>query len=296
MIKSMTGYGCSEGICGSTAYKAEIRSVNHKYCDITIRLPESLTRLDQKIRSHISKKFSRGKFDIFLTKMDTSFNRAVPVPDTEAINRYQTMLKELSKHFKVNFSLRKEIGITDLAALRDMMLSGITEVDKPDLDSAIMKIVGKSVDNLMEMRLKEGELIYKDLIKRINRLRLLINSIEKRVPAVIRDMKRRYTDRVMEISGALQLDMNRLDQEIAIMIERMDITEEIVRVGSHIAQLRERLDNGAVVGRSIDFLLQEVNREVNTIASKASDVTIAQIVVDMKTEIERVREQVQNVE
>jgi len=296
MIKSMTGYGCSEGICGSTAYKAEIRSVNHKYCDITIRLPESLTRLDQKIRSLISKKFSRGKFDIFLTKMDTSFNRAVPVPDTEAISRYQTMLKELSKHFKVNFSLRKEIGIADLAALRDMMLSGVTEVDKPDLDTAIMKIVGKSVDNLMEMRLKEGELIYKDLIKRINRLRLLINSIEKRVPAVIRDMKRRYTDRVMEISGALQLDMNRLDQEIAIMIERMDITEEIVRVGSHIAQLRERLDNGAVVGRSIDFLLQEVNREVNTIASKASDVTIAQIVVDMKTEIERVREQVQNVE
>ena len=296
MIKSMTGYGCSEGICGSTAYKAEIRSVNHKYCDITIRLPESLTRLDQKIRGLISKKFSRGKFDIFLTKMDTSFNRAVPVPDTEAINRYQTMLKELSKHFKVNFSLRKEIGIADLAALRDMMLSGVTEVDKPDLDTAIMKIVGKSVDNLMEMRLKEGELIYKDLIKRINRLKLLINRIEKQVPAVIRDMKRRYTDRVMEITGALQLDMNRLDQEIAIMIERMDITEEIVRVGSHIAQLRERLDNGAVVGRSIDFLLQEVNREVNTIASKASDVTIAQIVVDMKTGIEQVREQVQNVE
>ena len=296
MIKSMTGYGCSEGICGSTAYKAEIRSVNHKYCDITIRLPESLTRLDQKIRSLISKKFSRGKFDIYLTKMDTSFNRAVPVPDTGAINRYQTMLKELSKHFKVNFSLRKEIGIADLAALRDMMLSGVTEVDKPDLDTAIMKIVGKSVDNLMEMRLKEGELIYKDLIKRINRLKLLINRIEKRVPAVIRDMKRRYTDRVMEITGALQLDMNRLDQEIAIMIERMDITEEIVRVGSHIAQLRERLDNGAVVGRSIDFLLQEVNREVNTIASKASDVTIAQIVVDMKTGIEQVREQVQNVE
>src|SRR3990170_3548159 len=277
MIKSMTGYGCSEGICGSTAYKAEIRSVNHKYCYITIRLPESLTRLDQKIRSHISKKFSRGKFDIFLTKMDTSFNRAVPVPDTEAINRYQTMLKELSRHFKVNFSLRKEIGIADLAVLRDMMLSGVTEVDKPDLDTAIMKIVGKSVDNLMEMRLKEGELIYKDLIKRINRLKLLINRIEKQAPAVIRDM-------------------NRLDQEIAIMIERMDITEEIVRVGSHIAQLRERLDNGAVVGRSIDFLLQEANREVNTIASKASDVTIAQIVVDMKTGIERVREQVQNVE
>ena len=296
MILSMTGYGCSEGICGHTAYKAEIRSVNHKYCDITVRLPESLTRIEQRIRSHISKKFSRGKFDLFLTRMDISLNNAEPVLNTEAINRCQTLLKELSRHFKVNFSMRKEIGLSDLAAVRDIMVSRVSETDNTGIDNAIMKIVMTSVDNLMKMRLKEGELIYKDLIKRINRLTLLINRIEKRVPAVIRDMKIRYTDKVREISGAQQLDMNRLAQEIAIMIERMDITEEIVRVGSHIAQLRERLEKGGIVGRSIDFLLQEVNREVNTIASKASDVKIAQIVVDMKTEIERVREQVQNVE
>ena len=296
MIQSMTGYGCSEGLCGNTAYKAEVRSVNHKYCDITVRLPESLTRIEQRIRSHVSKKFSRGKFDLFLTRMDISLNKEAPVLDTEAIKRYQTLLKKLSRHFKVNFSIRKEIGISDLAALRDIAVSRVSETDKADIDTAIMKIVIKSVDNLMEMRLREGELIYKDLIKRINRLNLLINRIEKQVPAVIRDMKIRYSDRVMEISGAQQLDMNRLAQEIAIMIERMDITEEVVRVGSHISQLKDRLEKGSVVGRSIAFLLQEVNREVNTIASKASDVKIAQIVVDMKTEIERVREQVQNVE
>lgn len=296
MIQSMTGYGCSEGLCGNTAYKAEVRSVNHKYCDITVRLPDSLTRLEQGIRSHISKKFSRGKFDLFLTRMDSSLSNAVPVLDTETINRYQTLLKELSRHFKVNFSMRKEIGISDLAALRDIAVSRVSQTDKTDMDSAIMKIVIKSVDNLMEMRLKEGASIYTDLMKRINLLHLLINRIEKRVPTVIRDMKIRYTERVKEISGGLNGDMNRLAQEIAIMIERMDITEEIVRVGSHITQLKARLEKGSVVGRSIDFLLQEVNREVNTIASKASDVKIAQIVVDMKTEIERVREQVQNVE
>jgi len=296
MIQSMTGYGCSEGLYGNTVYKAEVRSINHKYCDITVRLPESLTRIEQGIRSQIARKFSRGKFDLFLTRMDNTVNNAIPVVDTEAINRCQALLKELSRHFKVNFSLRKEIGISDLAALGDLTLSRVSETDKADVDTTIMKIVARSVDNLMEMRLREGELIYKDLIKRINLLNTLINRIEKRVPAVIRDMKVRYTERVKEISGSLQVDMNRLAQEIAIMIERMDITEEIVRVGSHISQLRNRLEKGSVVGRSIDFLLQEVNREVNTIASKASDVKIAQIVVDMKTEIERVREQVQNIE
>ncbi len=296
MIQSMTGYGCSEGRCGGIVYKAEIRSINHKYCDMNVRLPESLTRLEQGIRSHISKKFSRGKFDLYLTKMDISFNNGVPILNAEAINRCQTLLKELSVHFNVHFSMRKEIGISDLVALRDMVVYGVSDADKPDFDAAIMKIVIRSVDGLMEMRLKEGELIYKDLMKRINRLNVLIKHIEKRVPVVIREMKTRYTDRVKEISGIPQLDMNKLSQEIAMMVERMDITEEIVRVGSHIAQLRERLGSGGVVGRSIDFLLQEVNREVNTIASKASDVKIAQIVVDMKTEIERVREQVQNVE
>ena len=296
MIKSMTGYGCSEGICGSTAYKAEIRSVNHKYCDITIRLPESLTRLDQKIRSLISKKFSRGKFDVYLTQMGMSFKNGGQVLNVEAITRYRTMLKDLSEHFNVNFNIREEIGISDMLALKEMLVFRVEEAGKPEIDTAILKMVYKSIDNLMEMRLKEGDLIYKDLIKRIIRLNTLIRRIEKRVPVVIRDMKIRYSERVKEISGAQQLDMNRLALEIAVMVERMDITEEIVRVGSHITQLREKLDNGAVVGRGIDFLLQEVNREVNTIASKASDVKIAQIVVDMKTEIERVREQIQNIE
>ena len=233
---------------------------------------------------------------MYLTQMDMSFKNGGQVLNVEAITRYQTMLKDLSEHFNVNFNIREEIGISDMLALKEMLVFRVEEAGKPEIDTAILKMVYKSIDNLMEMRLKEGDLIYKDLIKRIIRLSTLIRRIEKRVPVVIRDMKLRYSERVKEISGTQQLDMNRLALEIAVMVERMDITEEIVRVGSHITQLREKLDNGAVVGRGIDFLLQEVNREVNTIASKASDVKIAQIVVDMKTEIERVREQIQNIE
>ncbi len=296
MIQSMTGYGCSEGICGGIVYKAEVRSVNHKYCDINVRLPESLTRLEQSIRSHIAKRCSRGKIELNLTRMSSSLNSGAQVLNREAITRCQTLLKELSGHFGVNFIMKNEIGISDLTALRDFLVYESSEAGKAEFDTAIMNIVVKSVDSLMKMRLREGESIYKDLRKRIIRLDALINRIEKRVPAVILGMKSRYTERVKEISGVLQPDRNVIAREIAIMIERMDITEEIVRVGSHVRQLRDKLGNGAVVGRSIDFLLQEINREVNTIASKASDVRIAQLVVEMKTEIERVREQVQNVE
>ncbi len=296
MIQSMTGYGFSEGKCGGSAYRVEIRSVNHKYCDINVRLPESLSRLDHGIRNCISKKFSRGKFDFSLVKTDSSLNAGAQILNGEAISRCQAMLKELSVYFNINFSLKKEMGISDLAALRDMAAYGAGETDKPETDAAIMNIVVRSVDNLREMRLREGELICRDLTKRVDRLHTLNNRIEKRVPAVIRGMKSRYTDRVKELSGVQRLDMNKLAQEIAMMAERMDITEEVVRVRSHIVQMRERLGKGVVVGRSIDFLLQEVNREVNTMASKASDVKIAQTAVDMKTEIERIREQVQNVE
>src|SRR3972149_4231541 len=167
MIQSMTGYGCSEEVCGDVAYRAEVRSVNHRYCDINVRLPESLTRLEQKIRSHISKKFSRGKFDVYLTQMGMSFKNGGQVLNVEAITRYRTMLKDLSGHFNVNFNIREEIGISDMLALKEMV--------------------------------------------------------------VFREMKIRYSERVKEISGAQQLDMNRLALEIAVMVERMDITEEIVR-------------------------------------------------------------------
>ena len=292
----MTGYGSGDGVYGGITYRVEVRSVNHRYCEINVRLPDSLLRLEQRIRNTISGRFSRGKFDVYISQVDILARYAEPALNIATITQYQSVLKELSEFFNVNFKIKEEIGIADILALKEMIVVQGGYIDRPELDEILMKIAGKSVDNLMRMRLKEGEIIYKDLKRRVNRLGTLTRHIEKRVPAVIRGMRRRYVDRVKELSGGQQADMNRLSQEIAVMVERLDITEEIVRVGSHIVQVKEKLDNGIVVGRTIDFLLQEINREVNTIASKSSDVKISQITVDMKAEIERIREQVQNVE
>ena len=292
----MTGFGRSEGACCGINYRVEVRSVNHKYCDTNVRLPDELARLEQKIRNATTNRFSRGKFDISILQIDTSLKNRRPTLKISTIKQYQAILKELSRVLNTSFSIKNDISWSDMIALKEIAAISSIDYDNTEIDKPLLKIVGKSLDELMKMRLKEGHTIYKDLNQRINRLESMISRIKRRVPKVIRDMKKRYLDRIRELSEVPQLDMDRLRQEIAIMIERMDVTEEIVRAGSHIDQLRNKLEEGGVVGRTLDFLLQEINREINTITSKASDVKISQVVVDMKAEVERIREQVQNVE
>ena len=292
----MTGFGRSEGNCCGIIFRIEVRSVNHKYCDTNVRLPDELARLEQKIRSAITSRFSRGKFDISIFQIDTSLKDRRPSLKISTIKQYQAILKELSRVLNTSFSIKNDISWSDMIALKEIAAFSRIDYDNTEIDKPLLKIVGKSLDGLMNMRLKEGHAIYKDLNQRINRLESMISRIKRHVPKVILDMRKRYLERIKEISGVSHLDMDRLCQEIAVMIERMDITEEIVRAGSHISQLKNKLDEGGVIGRTLDFLLQEINREVNTIGSKASDVKISQMVVDMKAELERIREQVQNIE
>lgn len=295
----MTGFGRSEGDCGGIAFRVETRSVNHRYCDIYVRLPDGIERLEQMIKKAISRRFSRGKFEVSISsisQIDTSVQGVRPVIDISTITQCQAILKELSKVFNVKFNIRNDIGLSDMLALKEIVTFPGIDYDNPEIDKSLMKILDKSLDELMRMRLKEGHIICRDIKRRINKLGSMMKRIERHFPSVIRDMKRRYTERIKDLYGIPNLDKERLYQEIAIMVERMDITEEIVRLGSHITQLKDRIRDGVAVGRSLDFLLQEINREINTIASKAADVKISQIVVDMKAEVERIREQVQNVE
>lgn len=299
MIQSMTGFGRSEGDCCGIAFRVEARSVNHRYCDVYVRLPEGLVRLEQMIKKAISRRFSRGKFEVSISsisQIDPSMKGIRPVIDISTIAQCQSILKELSKVFNVRFNIRNDIGLSDMLALKEIVTSPGIDYDNPEIDKSLVKILDKSLDELMKMRLKEGHIIYRDIKHRINKLRSMIKRIERHFPSIIGDMKRRYTERIKDLYDIPQIDKERLYQEIAIMVDRMDITEEIVRLGSHITQLKDKIEDGVAVGRSLDFLLQEVNREINTIASKASDVKISQIVVDMKAEVERIREQVQNVE
>jgi uncharacterized protein (TIGR00255 family) len=183
-----------------------------------------------------------------------------------------------------------------MMALKDLLTVSRADSNGREIDEPVMKILNKSLEELKKMRLKEGHTIYRDLRQRISRIESMAKRIERHIPVVVRDMKKRYISRVMELSEVPLSNMERLYQEIAIMVERMDITEEVVRVDSHIAQLRNKLEKGGVVGRTLDFLLQEINREINTIAAKASDIKISQLVVEIKSEVERIREQVQNIE
>ncbi len=292
----MTGFGRSEGTCCGIIYRVEIRSVNHRYCDTNVRLPDELIRFEQKVRSALSGKFSRGKFEVSILQVDTPLRDVRPELKISTIRQYQTILKELSKVFNVNFTIRKDIRLSDMLALKDMITFSRVDYGNSEIEEPFLKILDKALDEIMKMRCKEGRIIYKDLKRRIGKLESMTKHIERNVPIVSRNMKKRYFERIKELSEIPQLNMDRVYQELAMMVERMDITEEIVRVNSHIAQLKDKLDVGGVVGRTLDFLLQEVNREINTIASKASDMTISQIIVDMKAEAERIREQVQNIE
>lgn len=296
MVQSMTGFGRSEGNCGGITYRIEIRSVNHRYCDTNVRLPDELARLEQRVRSVITHKFSRGKFDVSIVRVDVSLKDVSLGLKSSSIRQYHTMLQELSKAFNVNFSIRNDIGLSDIVALKDLLTVSRTDSNDREIDESVMKIFNKSLEELKKMRLKEGHTIYKDLKQRTGRVGAMAKRIERHVPAVVRDMRKRYIRRIMELSEIPLSDMERLYQEIAIMVERMDITEEVVRINSHIAQLKDKLEEGGVVGRTLDFLLQEINREINTIAAKASDIKISQLVVEIKSEVERIREQVQNIE
>lgn len=296
MIQSMTGFGSSEGKCNGINYKVEIRSVNQRYCDINIRFPDELGRLEPAVRKAISNGFARGKFEINLLLGSNSSEEEYPAINFPAINRYRAVLKEASEAFNIAFSINSSISLSDLHTLTEKVTFRRMDYSSRKSDDFLLNLVKEAIEDIRKMRLKEGQIICKDLSKRISKLKTMIKKIERQVPYVVSNLKRHYLDKIKELAGTITLDMDRIHQEVAMMIERMDIEEEVVRLGSHIEQLNDKLNTGGVVGRSLDFLLQEVNREINTIGSKSSDIKISQTVIELKSEVERIREQVQNIE
>lgn len=294
MIQSMTGYGRSEKVWRNMSMKVEARSLNHRFCDITVRLPEGLMRLDAMIRKAISERFSRGKFDITLKiiRADTILD----FPDREILGKYKDVVKNISQAFGVDFHIRQDIGFSDLLALKGLTSSINVFYDVPGIEKVIMDMVNKSLHGLERMRSREGTHICKDIKKRLDRIDKYLNKIKRLQPQIRKSMEKRYLERMKALGGSSGVDMDKVYQEIAMIIEKTDITEEIVRIESHLKQFRNKMDKGGVVGRSLDFILQEIHREVNTIAAKTGDARVSQIVVDMKTETERIREQVHNIE
>ena len=294
MLKSMTGFGRGEAIDASHRVIVEIKAVNHRYNDIAIRMPKYLGSLEDKIRRSIASVLARGKIDVYITFDDYSEKRRTVRVDKELAMAYHNALEELG----TLLGTPVQNSVTHIARYPDVFkVQDVTE-DINLLWPLLSKAIEAALANLMSMRLTEGQAIQQDLFARTERLIGLIAQIEQRAPGIVEEFRLRLTQRMRDLLTAVgaEPDETRLLQETALFADRTSFTEEIVRFQSHMAQLQATLLSGDAVGRKLDFIIQEINRETNTIGSKANDLTVTNIVVEIKSEIEKIREQIQNIE
>jgi uncharacterized protein (TIGR00255 family) len=294
MIKSMTGYGRAESIFENKKLVVELKSLNHRFLEVYIRLPNALNLLELEIKKKIGDRISRGRVEANI-RLDSE-QGVSPEPELDwnraLVRRYYDILEQI----KLEFALKDEVTLGMISGFKDIIVPSEKGLDIAEAWERLGKILDEAVNALTMMRKKEGEILFKDLSARMETIADAMNAIKVRSSQVPLEYQKRLAERVKELTGGISLDEARLAQEVAIMAERSDITEEIVRFASHMDQLRDMLKSDEPVGRKIDFLLQEMNREVNTVGSKTNDVDIARNVVEVKSELSRLREQVQNIE
>ncbi len=292
MIRSMTGYGRSDPAGQQGGFFIEIRSVNNRYLDIQVKTPRSLAGLEPRIRKTVQDHFSRGRFDVFITR-----NGEAERPARLAVNEsLASQYIEIVTALKHKFDLSGTVDLSLLAGVPDL----ITVVDaKEDLETLWQGIaagMNRAMESLDRMRADEGAALERDITARLGSVERLAAEIRRRSPLTVEHARKRVTDAVARLL-AEQPDPQRIAQEIAILAERMDVSEELTRLDSHVRQFRALLGGADdAVGRKLDFLLQELGREANTVASKAMDAEISHLVVEIKAELEKIREQVQNIE
>ncbi len=292
MIQSMTGYARSECKDKGKIFVLEIRSVNHKYCDISIKLPKTLLGLEGMLKKTVQEKFSRGKFDVLVSRNGSDDYTRRLVLDEELVSQYFNILQGL----KTKFGLKGDIDINLLAGFSDLIKVAEIEDDQKEIEKVLRLLLHRAMDSLIKARMEEGKALCNDIVKRIRIVAGAIDRIDKIADRVLSAYHKRLEERVNSLNRSLKIEPVRLAQEVALIAERCDITEEIVRFKSHIKQFNKLLKEDKAVGRRLDFLLQEMNREINTMGSKANDADASIEVVNVKNELEKVREQVQNIE
>ncbi len=292
MIKSMTGYGRCEHIAESKKIVIDIRSVNHRYSDISVKLPRAYGYLEDKIREYITGEISRGKVEIFVYIENYTSEDKVVTLDHVLAQNYYSVLKEL----KETYSLRNDISISDLSRFSDIFVTRQQEEDKDKVWEQISVCLKAAVEDFVSMRLREGARLKENLLLRAAAIQSLIQEVETRSPQIVAEYATRLKERMEELLGNFQADEGRLLSEVGILADKVCIDEELVRLKSHFVELEKILSLSEPVGRKLDFLVQEINRETNTIGSKSNDLEVAKLVVEIKSEIEKLREQIQNIE
>jgi uncharacterized protein (TIGR00255 family) len=292
MIRSMTGYGSADLERDGQRLTAEIRSVNHRFCEVSIRAPKVVGLFEDQLRQLISEKFSRGKFNLTITWSGAGEAGEVLKLNEPVADRYVALLEELRKRYHIDHGL----DLKTLASLPDVFEWEHTSMSDEETWTLVKQLVLGACDNMNAMKAREGAALAKDLEGRLKLIRQHLDVVAERAPIRPQEAKDRLMTRVKTLLADVEMDPVRIAQEVALMVDRLDCTEECVRLSAHIDQFRSLIEGNEMAGRKLNFLLQEMNREANTIGSKSNDVEITRSVIVMKEEIERLREQVQNVE
>lgn len=292
MLKSMTGYGRAEGATATHFYTVEVQALNHRFTDIRVRLPRTLASLEHELHREVQRRFHRGRFDVQVAETPQGEVPRVLRIDRMVARQYVEALQDLQAELR----LSGEVTVEALIGLRDLVNLEPAEVDLGEVGAVVKEVLHRALNEVDLMRGKEGEVLAQDLALGLDRIEAALQAVEVRGPQVAEAYRQRLRERASALLGASPPDPDRLEQEVVLFADRSDISEECTRLRSHLQQFREILRAAGPHGRRLEFLLQELQREVNTIGAKAADVVISPMVVQMKTEVERLREQVQNLE
>lgn len=294
MIRSMTGYGRKEEGKGSLRATVEIRTVNHRFADILVRLPKTWSMLEDPVRKTVAQFVRRGRADVSIAIEGEARRTAGISVDWNIARQYVNLSRDMSERFSLDTSLTAK----DLLLLPGVVQTTETEEAGEEVAEWILGLVQGAAQDLLTMKIAEGRQLQLDLMERLAQLRVLAGEIRLLAPQASEEYRKRLQQRIMDMTGQLpiQLEPQRILQEVALFAEKSDISEELTRLHSHCSQFAQQLESEEAVGRKLDFLLQEMNREANTIASKANHMQIQHLAVEIKTELEKMREQVQNIE
>lgn len=293
MIKSMTSFGRAQGEEGKGyLFSIEMKSVNNRYLDLNIRMPKFMISLEEEIRKMINTRLNRGKVDVFINYKSYDKASAMPKLNLEVAKGYYNCLNELQKEFNIE----NDITVSKLANFPEVLTLEEKEENLDEVLKEIKPLIETSLDKMLEMRIREGEKLKEDILIKLDAIEEKVKIIENFAEDLPKTYKQKLEERLSELTKGLNVDEERIAVEVAIFADKVAIDEEVIRLKSHIGQMRKTLNLEEPVGRKLDFIVQEMNRETNTIGSKANDINITNIVIDIKNLIEKIREQVQNIE
>lgn len=292
MIKSMTGFGRCEIVENNRKFTVEMKSVNHRYLDVNIKMPKKLNFFEAAIRSELKNYISRGKVDIFITYEDFSESTFGVRYNKEAAEAYLRYLRQMAQEF----GLDDDIRVSTLSKYPEVFTMEEQDVDEEELWKELQRALAGAAEMFVKTRVTEGEHLRDDLIAKLDGMGELVASIAERSPKIVAEYRQKLTDKVKELLGDNTMDEARILTEVTIFADKVCVDEELVRLRSHIETTKKTLMEGGSIGRKLDFIAQEMNREANTTLSKSNDLEISNYAIELKTEIEKVREQIQNIE